>query len=65
MPAAYSPDMNRFNSLSLLLVSILPFGVLAPACSSPGESTKGQLIECATDPGTGVILRGLPADTGG
>lgn len=55
--------MTRFHSLSFLLVSILPFGVLAPACSSPGESVKGQLIQCATDPGTGVILRCAPASS--
>lgn len=56
--------MNRFNSLSFLLVSLLPLGALGPACSSPGTSTKGQLIECATDPGTGVVLRCQPAGSG-
>jgi len=58
--------MSRTPSLSLLLVSLLPFGALAPACSSPHESTKGQLITCTTDPGTGVVLRCQPgAGTGG
>jgi hypothetical protein len=58
--------MTRSKSLSFLLVSLLPFGVLAPACSSSHESTKGQMIECTTDPGTGVILRCEPGDgTGG
>ncbi len=56
--------MNRINSLPLLLASLLPLGVLAPACSS-SESTKGQLIECTTDPGTGVILRCAPGDGAG
>jgi hypothetical protein len=56
--------MSRTNSLPLLLASLLPFGVLAPACSSPHESTKGQLIECTTDPGTGVVLRCQPAGSG-
>lgn len=59
--------MTRFHSLSFALLSLLPFGVLAPACSSPSESSKGQLIECATDPATGVVLRCRPAgsSTGG
>ncbi len=56
--------MNRINSLPLLLASLLPLGALAPACSS-SESTRGQLIECTTDPGTGVILRCAPGDGAG
>jgi hypothetical protein len=55
--------MTRTKSLSFLLVSILPFGALAPACSSPSTSTKGQLIECATDPATGVVLSCKPTDS--
>ena len=57
--------MTRFHSLSIVFVSLLPFGILAPACSSPGESVKGQLITCTTDPGTGVVLRCAPADSSG
>jgi hypothetical protein len=47
------------TTLSLSLVALLPFGVLAPGCS-PSTATKGQLITCTTDPGTGVILRCEP-----
>lgn len=38
----------------------IPFAGLLIACSSTQTSTKGQLITCTTDPGTGVILRCLP-----
>ena len=48
------------TTLSLTLVALLPFGVLAPGCS-PSTATKGQLITCTTDPGTGAILRCEPA----
>jgi hypothetical protein len=53
--------MTLSKSLTALLVTLLPIGVLAPACA-PSESTTGQLITCATDPGTGVILTCEPSD---
>ena len=56
--------MTHSKSLSFALVALLPFGVLAPACSSQALSTKSQLITCSTDPSTGVILR-CTADPGG
>src|SRR5689334_21272483 len=52
------------TTLSLALVSLLPFGVLAPGCST-STATKGQLITCTTDPGTGAILRCEPGTGGG
>jgi hypothetical protein len=47
------------TTLSCSLIALLPFGVLAPGCSS-GTASKGQLITCTTDPGTGAILRCEP-----
>ncbi|HET7504286.1 MAG TPA: hypothetical protein VFK02_24865 [Kofleriaceae bacterium] len=41
-------------------MALLPIGVLAPGCSSEKTGTKGQLITCTTDPGTGVVLRCEP-----
>src|SRR4051812_47529071 len=38
----------------------IPFAALLIACSSTQTSTKGQLITCTTDPGTGVVLRCQP-----
>jgi hypothetical protein len=56
--------MTFSKSLPSLLVALLPFAFV-PACSD-ATSTRGQLITCATDPGTGVILRCEPgAGTGG
>src|SRR4051812_34463180 len=52
--------MQLRTSLSLTLMALLPVGVLAPGCSSESTGTKGQLITCTTDPGTGVILRCAP-----
>lgn len=46
-----------------LLLSLLVLPLVA--CSSPNESTKGQLITCSTDPGTGVILACEPGGGGG
>lgn len=48
--------MTFSKSLALALVSLLPFGVLAPGCSSDATAQKGQLISCSTDPSTGVVL---------
>ncbi|TMQ13522.1 MAG: hypothetical protein E6J90_28375 [Deltaproteobacteria bacterium] len=45
-------------------MALLPIGVLAPGCSSDKTATKGQLITCTTDPGTGVILRCEPGGSG-
>jgi len=39
--------------LSLVIVTALPLGVLAPGCSSTSTSTRGQLLSCM-DTGTGV-----------
>jgi hypothetical protein len=52
--------MQIRSSLSLALMALLPVGVLAPGCSSENTATKGQMITCTTDPGTGVILRCAP-----
>jgi hypothetical protein len=49
--------------LSAVIVTALPLGVLASACSSTNTSTKGQLISC-TDTGTGVTSC-HPLDTTG
>lgn len=51
----------RFPTLCSLL---LPLSMVA-ACSSSTESTKGQMITCDTDPGTGVILACQPGGGGG
>lgn len=60
---AQTPDGEEFRKmlrlrsarlLSIVIVTAMPLGVLAPACSSTSStSTKGQLISCA-DNGTGV-----------
>jgi hypothetical protein len=56
--------MTISKKLSLALVSILPFGMLA--CSGGDKlGQKGQLITCQTDPGTGVILSCEPGGGGG
>jgi hypothetical protein len=55
--------MTNSKSLSLFLVALLPVGVLA--CSSENLSTKGQMITCTTDPGTGVILLCAPGGGSG
>jgi len=52
--------MQLRSSLSLTLMALLPVGVLALGCSSESTGTKGQLITCTTDPGTGVVLRCAP-----
>ncbi len=44
------------SRLSILLLVLAPIA----ACSSDHLSTKGQMISCGTDPGTGVILRCSP-----
>jgi hypothetical protein len=52
--------MKLQSTFSLILVSILPAGAIAVGCSSstsPETASKGQLITCTTDPGSGVILR--------
>ena len=49
--------------LSCTLVALLPVGVLAPGCSS-STGSRGQLITCTTDPGTGVIERCEPGGGG-
>ncbi|HEX2685918.1 MAG TPA: hypothetical protein VHN14_04840 [Kofleriaceae bacterium] len=46
-------------------MALLPVGALAPGCSSDHVSSKGQLITCTTDPGTGVILRCQPGGGAG
>jgi hypothetical protein len=50
--------------MSKSLSALLGFALCA-ACSSTSTSTKGQLITCDTDPGTGVILRCAPGDGSG
>lgn len=60
MALAFGGVMQLRTSLSLTLMALLPVGVLAPGCSSESTGTKGQLITCTTDPGTGVILRCAP-----
>lgn len=52
--------MQLRTTLSLSLMTLLPFGVLAAGCSSEHTSTAGQLITCTTDPGTGAVLRCEP-----
>jgi len=52
--------MKLRATLSTTLMALIPLGALAPACSSDQTATKGQLITCSTDPGTGVILRCEP-----
>lgn len=52
--------MQLRTTLSLSLMALLPFGVLASGCSSEHTSTAGQMITCTTDPGTGAVLRCEP-----
>jgi hypothetical protein len=52
--------MKLQSTWSLILVSVLPAGAIAVGCSSsssPDTASKGQMISCTTDPGTGAILR--------
>lgn len=58
-------SMTHSKSLPLLLIALLPFGVLAPACSSETLGEKGQMITCETDPGTGVVLSCQPGGGSG
>lgn len=57
--------MSNLKSLSLLLITIVPVGALAPACTSDTTGSAGQTITCTTDPGTGVVLRCEPGDQQG
>ena len=52
--------MQLRTTLSLSLMALLPFGVLASGCSSEHTSTAGQMITYTTDPGTGAVLRCEP-----
>lgn len=47
------PQLRWTRLLSLALVAVMPFGVLAPGCTSSITSTVGQRISC-TDTGSGV-----------
>src|ERR1044071_615463 len=55
----------QLRTLSFTLMALLPVGALAPACSSTNTATKGQLITCTVDPGTGAVGRCEPGDGGG
>ena len=57
--------MQLRSTLSLTLMALLPFGVLAAGCSSDPTSTAGQMLTCTTDPGTGVVLRCEPGNGSG
>src|SRR5436190_20003447 len=57
--------MQLRSKLSLSLMALLPVGALAPGCSPDHTATKGQLITCTTDPGTGIILRCEPGGGSG
>jgi len=50
--------MQRFGFLCLVVC----LSVGTTACTAPSTSSKGQMITCTTDPGTGVITR---CETGG
>src|ERR1044071_2211069 len=54
----------QLRTLSFTLMAFLPAATLA-ACSSTSTSTKGQLITCTVDPGTGAVGRCEPGDGGG
>lgn len=56
--------MQLRSTLSLTLMALLPFGVLASGCSSEHTATAGQTITCITDPGTGVVQRCEPGGSG-
>jgi hypothetical protein len=49
--------MQSSKALRAILIAVLPFSVLAPACTGGATSSTGQMITCTTDPGTGVIVR--------
>jgi hypothetical protein len=53
------------TSFSKLLITLLPFGLLAAGCGGSEVSSTGQMITCDTDPGTGVILRCVPGGGSG
>ena len=56
----------QLRTLSFTLMALLPVGALAPGCSSSDHTaTKGQLITCTVDPGTGAVGRCEPGDGGG
>jgi hypothetical protein len=56
----------QLRTLSFTLMALLPVGALAPGCSSSDHTaTKGQLIICTVDPGTGAVGRCEPGDGGG
>jgi hypothetical protein len=57
--------MRLHSALSFTLMAVLPIGVLAPGCSSEQTSTKGQMITCTTDPGSGAVLRCEPGGGSG
>ena len=55
--------MNKIQRLlPVMFATLLPLGALA--CST-NTSSKGQMITCTTDPGTGVILDCVPGGGGG
>ena len=54
----------QLRILSFTLMAFLPAATLA-ACSSTSTSTKGQLITCTVDPGTGAVGRCEPGDGAG
>ena len=59
------PRLRWTRLLSLAIVSAMPLGVLAPACTSGNTSTIGQHITC-TDTGAGVTnCHPTPAGTTG
>ncbi len=62
---ALAAIMQLRATLSLILTTLLPVAALAPGCSSEQVATKGQVITCTTDPGTGVIVRCAPDDGSG
>jgi hypothetical protein len=43
---------------------LVPLALLAACAGGPNTSTKGQMIECSTDPGTGVVLQCAPVGDG-
>ena len=51
--------MTRTHSLAIF------FAAAVAACAGgPTTSTTGQMIECSTDPGTGVVLQCAPVGSG-
>lgn len=57
--------MSSSKSLRAILIAVLPFGALAPACTGGSTSSVGQMITCDTDPSTGVITRCEEGDGSG